>query len=154
MKYNLSTIMKNAWSIRRMTACTMSTALRQSWAEVKNPRYEIKGWFMSKNFSSSERLAIIGEKAIMIRETEKAVQLRWATSHGSIVRWVPKSCLETAESLTAENTAEKCAARLSAQKARQDSYEALITECRAHGIPARKGWKADTMRQKLAEVAA
>lgn len=56
--------------------------------------------------------------------------------------------------LAEENTTEKCAARLAAIKAREARYEALISECRAHGIPARKGWKASTMQQKLAEVAA
>ena len=37
-KYNLSNIMKNAWAIRRMTGCTMSDALRKSWANAKAPK--------------------------------------------------------------------------------------------------------------------
>lgn len=37
-KYNLSNIMKNAWAIRRMTCCTMSEALRKSWANAKAPK--------------------------------------------------------------------------------------------------------------------
>lgn len=37
-KYNLSTIMKNAWAIRRMTGCDMSKALQQSWANAKAPK--------------------------------------------------------------------------------------------------------------------
>lgn len=153
MKYNRSEIMTRAWSIRRMTACTMSTALTQAWAEAKKPSYEIVGWFMSRNFSSNERLAVFGVEPYRMSETEKAVKLCWATSYGKIIRWVPKSCLVTAESLAAENTAEKCAARLAAMKAREDRYNAMIAECRAHGIPARKGWRVATMKARLAEVA-
>lgn len=37
-KYNLSKIMKNAWAVRRMTGCSMSDALRQSWANAKAPK--------------------------------------------------------------------------------------------------------------------
>lgn len=37
-KYNLSNIMKNAWAIRRMTGCTMSTALRNAWTNAKAPK--------------------------------------------------------------------------------------------------------------------
>lgn len=37
-KYNLSTIMRNAWSIRRETKCTMSEALCKSWASAKAPK--------------------------------------------------------------------------------------------------------------------
>lgn len=37
-KYNLSNIMINAWNIRRTTNCTMSEALRQSWANEKAPK--------------------------------------------------------------------------------------------------------------------
>lgn len=154
MKYDLSNIMKNAWSIRRMTGCTMSGALRQSWAEAKNSSYSVKGWFMSKNFTCSERLAIIGVSPVVLRETEKAIQLSWGTGYGKIVRWVPKSCLETSCGLKSENTVEKCAQRLEVIKAWQSSYEALVSECRAHGIPARKGWRVSTMKQKLAEVVA
>lgn len=38
MKYNKSEIMKNAWVIRHMTNCTMSDALRKSWANAKAPK--------------------------------------------------------------------------------------------------------------------
>lgn len=148
-KYNLSEIMKSAWSIRRMTGCTMSTALRQSWAQAKKPVYEIKGWFMSKNFSDHERLAIVGVSPILCRETEKAVNLCWNTKYGKIVRWVPKSCLGHEET-----TREESEANLKAGREREARYEDLIAKCRANGIPARKGWRVSTMKQRLAEVAA
>lgn len=155
MKYNKSEIMNAAWTIRRRTGCTMSIALKQSWSAAKASTrvFSIKAWFLNKEFSANERIAIASVSPDMVRETEKAVCLRWNTSYGIITRWVPKSCLEEAV-LAEENTTEKCAARLDAIKAREARYEALISECRAHGIPARKGWKDSTMQQKLAEVAA
>lgn len=154
-KYNLSNIMKNAWAVRRMTGCSMSDALRQSWANEKASLrvFSIKSWFLNKEFSANERIAITGISPAMVRETAKAVCLSWNTSYGVVTRWVPKSCLEEA-TIAEENTPEKCAARLNAIKAREARYEALISECRAHGIPARKGWKVSTMQQKLAEAAA
>lgn len=152
MKYNKSDIMSRAWSIRRMTGCTMSTALKQSWAQAKSPVYSIKGWFMTKNFDPSERLAIVGVTPELRRETEKAVQLCWDTNYGKIVRWVPKSCLETAESYEYE-LKEKTDACIEKIKERDDRYNALIAECRAHGIPARKGWRVAAMKAKLAGIA-
>lgn len=148
-KYNLSKIMTAAWGIRRMTGCSMSTALKQSWARAKQPVFEIKGWFMSKNFTPNERLAIVGTDPVQIAETEKAVKLCWNTSYGKIVKWVPKSCFETDGSREAD-----LAAAVEAHRARQASYEALVAECRAHGIPARKGWRVATMKAKLAAVVA
>ena len=115
--------------------------------------FSIKSWFLNKEFSANERIAITGVSPVMVRETEKAVCLSWNTSYGVVTRWVPKACLE-GTTLSEENTAEKCAARLDAIKAREARYESLISECRAHGIPARKGWKVSTMQQKLAEVSA
>lgn len=155
MKYNKSAIMSNAWTIRRQIGCTMSAALKKSWASEKASLrvFSIKSWFLNKEFSANERIAVTGVSPAMVRETEKAVCLSWNTSYGAVTRWVPKSCLEKTN-LSEENTTEKCAARLAAIKDRKDRYEVLISECRAHGIPARKGWKVSTMQQKLAEVAA
>lgn len=38
MKYNLSAIMRRAWSLRRERGCTMMTALRIAWAEAKGEK--------------------------------------------------------------------------------------------------------------------
>lgn len=35
MKYNLTTIMRRAWALRREKGFTMKTALRLAWAEAK-----------------------------------------------------------------------------------------------------------------------
>lgn len=114
----------------------------------------IKMWFMNKNFTPRKRQAMTGVEPETLRETEKAVQLCWATEYGKITSWIPKSCIMTEADLAAENTTEKCAERMAAMQAREDSYEALIAQCKAHGIPARKGWRVATMKQRLAEVSA
>lgn len=157
MKYNKSKIMSRAWSIRRITGCTMSTALKQAWAEAKKPSFYVKDWFMKKEFTRHERFAIDDAEPELVCETEKAVKLRWPTDYGAIVRWVPKSCLYTAEQLAeeiaAENTPEKIEERRREAQEREDRYNDMITECRAKGIPARKGWRVATMKAKLAEIA-
>lgn len=149
MKHNLTEIMTNAWTIRRSQNLSMSASLKKSWAQAKRQPLCIKSWFLNKNFTANERIAITGTEPTVAAETEKALKLRWETSYGVIVRWIPKSCMETAEATEAERKA-----ALAAYTARQARYDALIAECRAHGIPARKGWKASTMRQKLAALAA
>jgi hypothetical protein len=112
---------------------------------------EVKTWFLNKEFTSSQRIAISTAEAPTVqRETEKAVLLQWNTEFGVITHWVPKSCIVTDEQIAAENTPEKCAARLAAIQAREDSYTALIAKCRENGIYARKGMKIATMKQKLA----
>ena len=117
----------------------------------------VKNWFMNKNFTSGERLAISTADAPEIkRETEKAALLEWKTDFGTITRWVPKSCIMSDEEVAAElaelNTPEKCAARLAAIKEREASYQSLIDLCKAHGIRARKGWRVATMKKALSEV--
>lgn len=109
----------------------------------------IKTWFMEKNFTAAERYAMVGDPTVT-RETEKAVCLSWNTDFGKIARWVPKSCIITDAEMAAENTPEKCAARLSAIQAREASYQTLIDLCKANGIAARKGMKVSTMKAKLA----
>lgn len=154
-KYNLSDIMNRAWSIRRMNGrieCSMSTALRQAWAEAKRPSYDIKRWFLEKNFSRNELFAMDGVDPALCGETEKAVKLMWRTDYGKIIRWIPKSCLMTDEDLA--HDAAIAAAAAEDWKRRQARYNDLIAECRIHGIPARKGWRVATMKEKLAAVVA
>ncbi|MCM1221738.1 MAG: hypothetical protein NC548_45430, partial [Lachnospiraceae bacterium] len=63
--------------------------------------YYIKDWFLNKNFTQNEayiiRLAQAGGELYMIRETEKALQLRAESDFGNLVFWVPKSCTVSEE---------------------------------------------------------
>ena len=112
----------------------------------------IKNWFVEKNFSSQELLAITGCEPSVERETDKALLLSWDTDYGKISRWVPKSCILTEADLASENTPDKCAARLQKIQSINENYQALINLCKLHGISARKGMRAATMREKLKSV--
>ena len=56
----------------------------------------VKKWFLEKAFTQNERYAIdTTEQVSIVRETEKAVLIKWVTDFGTIQRWVPKSCVES-----------------------------------------------------------
>lgn len=49
-------------------------------------------WFLNKNYSQNERYAIdTARYAVIEKETEKAVYVRFETENGSIKGWFPKS---------------------------------------------------------------
>ncbi len=54
----------------------------------------IKSWFLNKEFSVNERIAITGVEPTIEKETEKAVFLKWNTEYGILKKWIPKSCVE------------------------------------------------------------
>lgn len=60
----------------------------------------VKNWFLNKEFTANERIAIAGVEPTVERETEKAKLLKWNTSYGVITSWVPKSCIEENKELT------------------------------------------------------
>ena len=52
----------------------------------------IKSWFLNKEFTQGERYAIsTADDPSVVRETEKALLLKWKTEFGFIQHWVPKS---------------------------------------------------------------
>lgn len=55
---------------------------------------KVKNWFVNKEFTADERIAIAGVEPTVERETEKASLLKWHTEYGNITKWVPKSCIE------------------------------------------------------------
>jgi len=98
-KYNLSVIMRNAWKLRRMHGSSMSEALRQAWAVAKEmaktAALRVKRWFLQKSFTQGERYAIeTADRADVVKESAKAVLVKWVGKYGNVTRWVPKSCLE------------------------------------------------------------
>lgn len=60
----------------------------------------VKNWFLNKEFTTDERIAIAGVEPTVKRETEKAKLLKWNTEYGVIAKWVPKSCIEENKVLT------------------------------------------------------
>ncbi|MDD3225814.1 MAG: hypothetical protein PHX70_14140 [Clostridium sp.] len=97
MKYNLSTIMKRAWEIKKENKKNIfGICLQIAWEEVKKAatkRIEvIKDWFMNKKFG--KEVSNFGDKLEVIRETEKAVLGNIYYTNGMPMEiWVPKSCL-------------------------------------------------------------
>lgn len=63
----------------------------------------VKGWFMSKEFTSSERIAIsTADRCEVVRETEKAMLVKWFTEYGTIQHWLPKSVCEVIDEVENE----------------------------------------------------
>lgn len=97
-KFNLSQIMKDAWSFYRAGGRTFSESLKAAWACAKALAHKIvvKSWFLNKEFTSGERYAIsVSDDAKVERETEKAILVKWFIEFGTVKHWVPKSCCES-----------------------------------------------------------
>lgn len=54
---------------------------------------EIKEWFLNKEFSVSEKQVYYKSVLKIVKETEKAVQIKMDSKFGVITKWVPKSCM-------------------------------------------------------------
>lgn len=108
-KMTMKVLMKNAWSFARNAAKQfggsaveyMSGALAKAWRvkrefeNVKSMALEVKEWFMNKNFTSNEMfIADNSYQNDLVKETEKAVQIKFNSKYGTMIKWVPKKCLE------------------------------------------------------------
>ena len=84
-----------------------SECLKYAWKTVKanfernkeeyygNGSYcGIKEWFVRKNWTQNERYVLQTADSIsVVKETEKAVDLKIVGKYGTMFKWVPKSCL-------------------------------------------------------------
>lgn len=106
-KYNLSEIMKQAWTFVKKNGATMSEALKAAWAIAKSATAEIKERFCYK---LAEQLGLPHHFYLDlfcgIKQTEKAVYAMCYTGYnasGSYATrkcaWIPKSCIVNLESL-------------------------------------------------------
>lgn len=68
-KYNLSNIMKNAWTIRKTTNCTMRNALKRAWTTEKSRAIETKMFELVKASDAK----IIGGQMLVSRGTSADV---------------------------------------------------------------------------------
>ena len=116
MKYNLSKIMKSAWGMytgkngwSKPYAMSFSECLKTAWIQAKNgcfdePKKEapkagsvdvkingIAAWFLNKNFTSNERVALQQSDIAAVKETAKAYLIKAVSDFGTITTWVPKS---------------------------------------------------------------
>lgn len=107
------------------SAC-LALALRIVWAQAKAPRYTaVKSWFITKNFDQNERYIYEVEAFEVVRETEKALLLKWVSDFGVMSKWVPKSCMVTQED--AEKEFEQAAKRF-------NKYQQLIAWAKANDV--------------------
>lgn len=102
----------------------------------------VKKWIVRKNLSLNEVFAVeeIGCEGVVVRETEKAVNLKFKTNYGNIYMWCPKS-----QTMTLKESYEE-------ELKIQDYYESLLAFCKKNGLRVRKGMKIATMKAKLEEA--
>ena len=99
MKTTEEIIQKNAKFFMKEKGISMEAALemaRSVAAEFENsaPQLRVAGWFIQKNFNQNERMVITSaDSAAVVKETEKAVRVKWVSDYGTVFGWVPKSCL-------------------------------------------------------------
>lgn len=94
----------------------------------------VKAWFLNKEFTTDERIAIASVDATVKRETDKAVLLCWDTDYGKISKWVPKSCIEKTPEIS-----ENVQKMLDEMKEREAQLEkALVKGAKVKKIGGRK----------------
>ena len=104
MKFDMSYVMKKAWSIKKNfetknnEKALFSECLREAWRLVKmslvNKEVVVKDWFLKKNFTENDLYMIeISYKSVVVKETLKAALVKFANEYGSKTFWIPKSCL-------------------------------------------------------------
>lgn len=115
-KYNLSVIMKKAWAMytgkcgwTKPYSKSFAECLHLAWVQAKNGCFDksetekkstniidkkingIAAWFLNKNFSSNERIALQQSDIAAVKETAKAYLVKAVSDFGTITAWVPKS---------------------------------------------------------------
>lgn len=102
---------------------------------------KIKEWFLYKEFDQNERLVMQYDEMTIERETEKAYLLKWNSDFGYFTKWVPKSCICTAEEIETEcKRIEKAF----------DYYDMLVNYAKENGVKgARVGLKTRTLIEKI-----
>lgn len=109
-KYNLSRIMKRAWTLKRTYKGTFAHFLKMAWREEKEGKLVssapakrpvahttdkeigyIATWFLRKNFTQNEVYAIQLADLTAYKETEKAYLIKADSDWGVLRFWAPKS---------------------------------------------------------------
>ena len=57
----------------------------------------IKEWWIKKNYNQQEAYLINSADLEVLKETEKAVQIKASSDYGTLTFWCPKSCIEELE---------------------------------------------------------
>lgn len=119
--------------------------------EKEEEELEIKSWFVLKNFTSEERYAESVSDKEIVRETEKAVLIKFVSDFGIFTKWIPKSCLMTEEDFRIEK--EKEERRIARFKEGQRKYEELVKFAKENNVKGiRIGWRKETIVNKIKDA--
>lgn len=116
--------------------------------EIDYRTAEIKSWFLIKNFTPDERYVVEVSDREILRETEKAVNIKFTSKYGNLFSWIPKSVFMTEEDYRIEREKEeKRIARFEKGKKR---YEKLVEFAKANNVKGvRVGWRKETIINKI-----
>ncbi|GHV37334.1 hypothetical protein FACS18949_17560 [Clostridia bacterium] len=104
----------------------------------------IKTWFLVKEFNENERYAIsVCDSETIVRETEKAILVKWVTEFGTITRWIPRSALMIEADFAAADARREVALK---------NHAELVSFAKANGIKARVNSKTGAILKALADV--
>lgn len=112
---------------------------------------EIKSWFVLKNFTPEERYAESVSDKEIVRETEKAVLIKFVSDFGTFTKWIPKTCLMTEEDYRIEREKEeKRIARFEEGKIKYEKLVEFAKENKVKGI--RIGLRKQTIINKIKDA--
>lgn len=96
----------------------------------------IKSSIKINNLTNGQRTAVENTfDCLVVRETEKAVQVLWSTKFGNITMWCPKSCIG-----------------VEVKKAKFDAYEEYLNKAKELGVKGiRNKMKMATIQLKALE---
>jgi len=124
----------------------MKKILEENKVELK-----VKQWFIDKNFTPEKRYAASVSDLTIIKETEKAVFIEFASDFGKFNKWVPKSCLMTPEEIEIERQKEIERAKRFEEGKRK--YNELIKFAKNNGVKhVRVGLRKETIINKIKEA--
>lgn len=109
----------------------------------------IPEWIIEKNLDENQIYAVHaeGEDAKLVRETEKAILVEWATEFGKVSMWCPKSVLKSKDEVVAEAKAQQERYNNACEQ-----YAKLVETAKSLGVKVRKGMCTTTIYSKVNEA--
>lgn len=119
--------------------------------EENKVELRVKQWFIDKNFTPEERYAADVSDLTIIKETEKAVLIKFVSDFGTFTKWIPKSCLMTEEDYRIER--EKEEKRIARFEEGKRKYNELIKFAKNNGVKyVGVGLRKETIINKIKEA--
>ena len=121
--------------------------------EIKEEKVElqVKQWFINKNFTQDERYVASVSDLGINKETEKAVLINFVSDFGSFAKWIPKSCLMTAEDFRIEK--EKQDYRYERFVEGEKKYNELVKFAKENKVKGvRVGFRKETIINKIKDA--